>query len=55
MLPGTLIYTLAGRQLMIIESTRDLITWPIVVMLLILSVLSILPVFLKNNFYNNER
>jgi len=46
-LPGSLVYTFAGRQLGIIESTKDILSWPMVVALILLACMAFLPLIIK--------
>lgn len=45
--PGSLIYTFAGQQLGKIESTKDILSWPIIVSLILLSLLALLPLVIR--------
>lgn len=49
-LPGSLIYTFAGQKLATIESTKELFTWPVITLLLLLSLLSVLPVLINKSY-----
>jgi len=52
-LPGSLIYTFAGKKLLTIESTGEILTWPVILLLLSLCLLAFLPLILKR-FYKNS-
>ena len=45
--PGSLIYTFAGQQLGKIESTKDIVSWPIILSFILLSLLAILPLVMR--------
>ena len=42
-LPGSLVYTFAGQQLGKIESVKEILSWHLILVLILLSVLAILP------------
>ncbi|MFC1842746.1 TVP38/TMEM64 family protein [Candidatus Dependentiae bacterium] len=52
-IPGSLVYTFSGQELAKIESTRDLLSWPILVIFVLLALISLLPIFL-NRFFNKK-
>ena len=51
--PGSFVYVFAGRQLAKIESVKDILTWPIIIALILLGLLSLIPVFIKR-WYGGE-
>jgi len=53
-LPGSLVYTFAGQELGRIESTKDILSWPIVFVLILLGLLSLLPILLQRWFDNKK-
>jgi len=53
-LPGSIVYTLAGRQLVYIESVKDILSWQVLLVLISLGLLSLLPVLL-DRFFNGKR
>jgi len=53
-LPGSLIYTFAGQQLSKIENTRAILSWPIIIVFIMLAFASLLPVLL-HRFFNNKK
>lgn len=46
-LPSTLIFSYMGRQLMHINSVRDLLTWPIILAFTVLTLLFLIPLLFK--------
>jgi len=46
-LPGSFVYAFAGQQLAIIKSTKDILTWPILLVLVLLGLVSLLPILIK--------
>jgi len=46
-IPGSFVYAFAGQQLSKIESTKDILTWPILLVLVLLALLSLLPILIK--------
>src|SRR5262249_21148831 len=50
-LPGACIYAFAGKQLMNMEKTSDLLSFPLVIALLFLALLALLPIFIR--YYKN--
>jgi len=46
-LPGSLIYTFAGQQLGKIDSINDILSWPMIISLILLSLLALFPLFFK--------
>ena len=46
-LPGTLIYAIAGRQLHVIKSLNDLMSWPAIIILCLLALLALLPMIVR--------
>ena len=45
--PGSLIYTFAGRQFMHINVVSDILSWPIIIALILLALISLLPLFVR--------
>lgn len=52
-LPGSLIYVYMGQQFLKMESTKDMLSWPIILIIILLGLLSLLPV-LFSRFFNNK-
>jgi len=52
-LPGSLVYTFAGQQLSKLESIRDILSWPVLIVLILLALVSLIPV-LYQKFFNNK-
>jgi len=48
--PGSLVYTFAGQQIGSVESAKDLLSGPIILVLILLAVLSVVPLFLRRFF-----
>lgn len=46
-LPGSLIYTFAGRQLMYIKEPADIFSWPLIIALLLLACIALLPMLMQ--------
>ncbi len=49
-LPGSLVYSIAGQQLMTIEKPGDIFSWPIILGLVLLTLLAVLPLLKKKLF-----
>jgi uncharacterized membrane protein YdjX (TVP38/TMEM64 family) len=52
-LPGSFVYVFAGQELSKIESTKEIFSWPIILIFVLLALLSLLPVLLSR-FFNNK-
>lgn len=48
-LPGSLLYTFAGQQLMYMKSVEDVLSWPMLLLLTLFALLAVFPVFLKRS------
>lgn len=46
-IPATIVYAYAGRQLMYISGPQDLFTWPVILAFLLLTLLFLLPMLLR--------
>ncbi|KKP29481.1 MAG: hypothetical protein UR12_C0007G0012 [candidate division TM6 bacterium GW2011_GWF2_30_66] len=51
-LPGSLVYVFIGQQFLKMESTKDILSWPIILVIVLLSLLSLLPILLSRYFNN---
>lgn len=47
MIPGTFIYAFAGSKLHTIKSLRDIVSWDLITLLIMMSALAVLPIVLK--------
>jgi len=52
-LPGSLVYTFAGHQLSKLESAKDVLSLPIILVLILLGLVSLLPIVLAR-FFNKK-
>lgn len=53
-IPGSLVYSFAGKQLGAIEQTKDLFSWKIILAFVGLAILSILPILIRRRQKNRE-
>lgn len=48
LLPGSLVYTLAGEQLHTIKSVQDIISWPLFLILTLLTIMILVPIIVRH-------